>query len=150
MTSRESSFIQRLIRSRFLIVINLLVIIFLGMSFGREMIRSRLIEADIANLQAQADELTQSTQDLLNLQTAMQTESFIEREARLKLGLKKPGETVVVIQEEGNGDTSMISDDPLDPLDLVIDDETPQEELANPLKWWYYFFDKTAFNTLVD
>lgn len=150
MTSSRSPLIQRLIRSRFFIVINLLVIIFLGMSLGREMIRSRSIEADIAHLQAQADELTQSTQDLLNLQTAMQTESFIEREARLKLGLKKPGETVVVIQDEARDDSSVISDDPLDPLDFVIDEQTPQEELANPLKWWYYFFDKIAFNTLVD
>lgn len=150
MSQHRSPFIQRLIRSRFLIVVNLLVIIFLGISFGREVVRSRSIASEISALQAQADELTMSNQEMLNLQTAMQTESFIEREARLKLGLKKPGETVVVIQQEGSEDLSQIPEDPLDPLDFVIDDATPQEELGNPLKWWYYFFDKMAFNTMVD
>ena len=65
---------QRLIRSRFLIVVNLSVIIFLGMSLGREWVRSRTIDAEIAALQAQTDDLVTTNQEMLNLQTAMQTE----------------------------------------------------------------------------
>ncbi|MFA4845166.1 MAG: septum formation initiator family protein [Patescibacteria group bacterium] len=153
--SARSSFIQRLIRWRFLIVVNVLVIIFFGMSFGREVVRSRSIDAEIAALQAQADALVVTNQEMLNLQTAMQTESFIEREARLKLGLKKPGETVVVIKDgksvavEGEGLT-----DSSDPLGYVINEQTDTasfsgEALVNPVKWWYYFFDKNIFNDLV-
>ena len=155
MTSPRSPFIQRLIRSRSLIVVNLLVIIFLGMSLGREVVRSRSIEADIAALQAQADDLVTSNQEMLNLQTAMQTESFIEREARLKLGLKKPGETVVVItDDESDAVIDEGSTDPTDPLGYVIDEETDEasfstQNLANPLKWWYYFFDRNIFTDLV-
>ncbi|MBI4437689.1 septum formation initiator family protein [Candidatus Uhrbacteria bacterium] len=149
-----SPFLQRLIRWRLLIVVNLLVILFLALTLGRELVRSRSIDAQIAALQAQADELSASTQEMLDLQTAMQTESFIEREARLKLGLKKPGETVVVIQE-GTEEPVSDSGDAADPLGLVIDEgEAPVNlraaRLPNPFKWWYYFFDKSLYLSLLD
>ncbi len=145
---------QRLIRSRFLIVVNLSVIIFLGMSLGREWVRSRTIDAEIAALQAQTDDLVTTNQEMLNLQTAMQTESFIEREARLKLGLKKLGETVVVIKDGQNDSLDEDTTNPTDPLGYVIDEQTDDtsfgaDNLANPLKWWYYFFDRNIFNDLV-
>jgi cell division protein FtsB len=143
-------------------VVNVLVITFLGLSLGREMIRSRAIDAEIEDLQAKADALTASNQEMLNLQTAMQTESFIEREARLKLGLKKPGEMVVVIQDEDKGLArgrataegeqmeTKGTEDPNDPLGYVIDRTEETTVVANPTKWWYYFFDKFAFNALVE
>ncbi len=153
MTSNRSPFIQRLIRSRYLIVVNVLVIIFLGLSLSREVIRSRAIDAEIADLQARADSLTVDTQAMLELQTAMQTESFIEREARLKLGLKKPGETVVVLRDEQD-QTLSAEEDSTDPLHYVIDPTTGESgqseaDIGNPTKWWYYFFDKSRFNELV-
>ena len=120
------------------------------MALSREVIRSRVIGAEIQALQGQADELAAQNMDLSELRTAMQTESYIEREARLKLGLKKPGETVVVIQEEnarGQVGTEGITD-LNDPLGYVISDDTQYEAVANTTKWWYYFFDKQAFNVL--
>lgn len=149
MPSPRGTFLGRLIRWRLLLVVNFLVIAFLGVSLSREVVRSRAIGAEIAQLQAQADELAAQNIDLSELRTAMQTESYIEREARLKLGLKKPGEKVVVVQdgqgtdmgEEQTGDAS-------DPLDLVLDDQDPHAAIANPTKWWYYFFDKNTFNAL--
>ncbi|MBI4592116.1 septum formation initiator family protein [Candidatus Uhrbacteria bacterium] len=152
MPSPRGTFVERLIRWRLLLVINLLVVVFLGVSLSREIIRTRAIGAEIELLQAQADELSARNIDLSELKTAMQTESYIEREARLKLGLKKPGETVVVIgedepasengEEQGMGNAS-------DPLGLVLDNQTTTP-VANPTRWWYYFFDKQAFNTLSD
>ncbi|MBI5794247.1 septum formation initiator family protein [Candidatus Uhrbacteria bacterium] len=153
--SNRSPFIQRLIRSRYLMVVNVLVILFLGMSLGRETVRSRAIDAQIADLQARADNLTKDNQAMLELQTAMQTESFIEREARLKLGLKKPGETVVVLRDDEQDQAQGEETDPTDPLHYVIDPSTGnpadgmQTDIGNPLKWWYYFFDKSTFNDLV-
>lgn len=156
MSQNNPPFIQRLIRWRFLIVVNLLIVIFLALSLGRNVVRSRAIDAEIDALQGQADELSTSNQEMLNLQTARQTESFIEREARLKLGLKKPGETVVVIQDTQSQNLSEESTaDPTDPLGYVIDESTGHvplsgNSLANPLKWWYYFFDKSTYDSLLD
>jgi len=146
----RGTFVQRLIRWRFLFIVNLLIIVFLAISLSREVIRTRAISAEIADLQAQADELAAQNIDLSQLKTAMQTESYIEREARLKLGLKKPGETVVVIQDDSQGVELVQGADGTDPLGLIANGESVSMSVANPTKWWYYFFDKNAFNTLSD
>lgn len=146
----RGTFVERLIRWRLLLAVNLLIIGFLGLSLSREVVRTRAISAEIAHLQVQADALAAQNIDLSELRTAMQTESYIEREARLKLGMKKPGETVVVVQDDAqmmaNGETV----DPNDPLGLVLDDASTPIAIANPTKWWYYFFDKNTFIALSD
>lgn len=147
MTSYRSSFISKLIQWRFLIVVNLLLVVFLGLTLGREFFRAREIQSEINKLQAQADVLASKNISLTELQTAMQTESFIEREARLKLGMKKPGEEVVVIQdgmeakEEKEEKEEREEKDVTDPLNLVLDNQS-KIQIANPTKWWYYFFNK--------
>jgi cell division protein FtsB len=52
------------------------------------------LNAQIALLQAQKDELAYTIQ-------YYQTDSFHERDARAKLGLQKPGESVVIIPHSG-------------------------------------------------
>lgn len=146
----KGTFVERLIRWRLLLVVNVLVIAFLGVSLSREIVRSRAIGSEIEMLQAQADSLLANNIDLSELKTAMQTESYIEREARLKLGMKKPGETVVVIQDEASLNAQEAGSDPNDPLDYVLEDEGTDVAVANPQKWWYYFFDKQAFNALAE
>ena len=153
MTSYRQSFILRLIRWRFLIVVNVVIIVFLGLTFGREYFRSREIQSEISKLQTQADTLAARNIALSELQTAIQTESFIEREARLKLGMKKPGEEVVVISgETGQGSAGQEDQegqkDKADPLDLVLDNQSELTRIANSTKWWYYFFDKKSFDLI--
>lgn len=148
MPSPKGTFIERLIRWRLLLVVNILVVVFLGFSLSREVVRSRVISAEIAQLQAQADKLAAQNIDLSELRTAMQTESYIEREARLKLGMKKPGETVVVVQEDMKTTTNLETVNLNDPLGFILDDASATVVIANPTKWWYYFFDKNAFNAL--
>lgn len=140
MPSPRGSFFERLIRWRLLLIVSFLVMVFLGFSLSREVVRSRAIGAEIAQLQAQADDLAAQNIDLSELRTAMQTESYIEREARLKLGMKKSGETVVVVQEDGISASGQEPGDASDPFNLVLDDQETTVVVANPTKWWYYFF----------
>ncbi len=147
----KSSFVGRLIRWRFLIVVNLFVVVFLGMSLGREVVRSTSITSEISSLQEEADSLVARNIKISELKTAMQTESYIEREARLKLGLKKPGEKVVVIQDEASALKDIASgSNPSDPLGYVIQESDTDGAVANPTKWWYYFFDKNSFKNISD
>lgn len=153
MPSERSTFLQRLIKWKFLIVINGLLILFVGVTLGREFFRTQEIQQDIDALQTQANALASRNIALSELQTAVQTESFIEREARLKLGMKKSGEEVVVIQEAGEaGGSSQEAGDGTtnenDPLNFVLEKQESQTRVANASKWWYYFFDKTAYKKL--
>lgn len=151
MSLSRLSFFQRLIHWRFFVLANIIVIALLGMAFGREIVRSRAIDADISNLQNRIDTLSSRNFELAQLQNALGTESFIEREARLKLGLKKPGESVIVIQDDFQERESLIQNGDLnDPLDLVIDEGVEAGSLDNPTKWWLYFFDKQVFIKISD
>lgn len=151
MSLSRSSFFHRLIHWRFLILVNIIVIAFLGMAFGRELVRSRAIDSEINEMQTRVDALLARNYELAQLQNALGTESFIEREARLKLGLKKPGESVVVIQDDSSSsENADLGSDPNDPFNLVLDEDASQSPLANPTKWWLYFFDKQAFKKISD
>lgn len=151
MPQSRVTFVQRLVRWRFLFIVNLLVIGFFGLTIGREFLRTHEIQKEIQYLQTESDELFARNVSLSELQTAVQTESFIEREARLKLGMKKVGEQVVVIQEQTNEQQKNLSDasiESTDPLNYVLTNEEVETVFANATKWWYYFFHKTAYNKL--
>jgi len=137
---------RRLIEFRLLFLVNAIILIALGISFGREWVRNRDIEQEISRLQSEAEALQARNLKIADLNTAFQTESFIEREARLKLGMKKPGENVVVIRDVGEGEPVAATDsseqsvvEAADPRTLLaLEDNATQ--LANPSKWWHYFF----------
>ncbi len=145
----RGTFVERLLSWRFLFVVNFIIIVFLSLSLGKEVMRNNTIQSEISALQVQAAELADDNSNISALQSALESESYIEREARLKLGMKKPGENVVVIQD---GDSVVTGRgtvvDSSDPLGLVISDSSTDIALANPTKWWYYFFNKQAFDQI--
>ena len=153
MAKSRIPFFKRFVSFRYLFVINGIIIVLLSLSLGREVIRNVDIQNDIDSLQTQSQDLAARNLYLQELQTAMQTESFIEREARLKLGLKMPGESVVVIQdkeqpvvdEDGNTATSTLEE----AIQKIEEQAIEYEQLANPLKWWYYFFNNNRFQQIV-
>ena len=142
--STPRSFSQ-LFRTRWFYLVNILLIVVVGFSFGREMIRSRDIAKQIQSLQNQSQALQTQHLAIKDLKNAVQTESFVEREARLKLGLKKPGESLVILKNEQTKNTSESTKN-----DESLNGETKtleQKTLANSTKWWYYFFNKQAYRT---
>jgi cell division protein FtsB len=148
---------KRFLRFRWLLLINLVLVAVLGMSLGREYMRSRDIQTQIDELTAQAEALQAHNLELTELATAFQTESYLEREARLKLGLKKPGETVVIVQEEqgrsistndqGKQNASEVPSS--DPRAALTQEQGALMALANPWKWWYYFFDQSRYQQML-
>lgn len=148
---------KRFLRFRWLLLINLVLVVFLGMSLGREYMRSRDIQTQIDELTAQAEALQAHNLELTELATAFQTESYLEREARLKLGLKKPGETVVIVQEEqgravseNDQEKANPSEEPSsDPRAALTEEQDALLALANPWKWWYYFFDQPRYQQIL-
>ncbi len=147
--ARNDPFLRRLFQWRLFFVVNVLLILFLGVTFGRDILKTHEIQKEINDLQTQAGSLQAKNLSISELQTAIQTESYIEREARLKLGMKKPGEQVVVFTStpEPEPTESDSLENPSDPLNLVIDQEEPVK-VKNPTKWWYYFFNQPVFEEL--
>jgi cell division protein FtsB len=117
---------RRLLRSRLMISINLLLIGFVGWSLFREVNQGSRVSAEYADLQKQISSLEKQNQDYSGVISKLGTSGFVEREARIKLGYQKPGEQVLMLKDAASSVAP--------PSD--IDDAS----LSNPQKWWRYFF----------
>ncbi len=139
---------QKVLHWKFFFIVNIIIAIFIAGTLSREMLQKQETDKDIAYLQEQSNELVARNISLSEIQTAIQTESFIEREARLKLGMKKPGESVVVIKKNETDDNINELTEGNDPLNLIIDETDTFSVVSNTSKWWYYFFNKKAFEKI--
>ena len=109
-------------RSRLFVVIGGIALIFIVFSATRELYNNYLLRKEIKNLEDQATKLESRRLELLDVAQKIQTGEYLEEEARLKLGLQKPGEKVVVINNDKN-----------------VPEKERTESRTNPQLWWDYF-----------
>jgi len=110
--------------SRWFIILSLVLIVLLLLSYNREMQRQKKINEKILELRNEALTLEQSNFKLARMLNYVQSEEFVELEARKNLNYKKPGEKVIVITENNNNE----------------DGAKKAEQLSNWEKWMHYFF----------
>jgi cell division protein FtsB len=107
-----------------------------GGAFVRETVRARQIDSEIAALRDEAERLRVRNFEISALESSLSSGEFLEREARMKLGLQKAGEQAVVVRA---AETHAV--------------EAPQGPSAaawsNPKKWWTSFTDPEAFKDYV-
>jgi len=129
-TQRDNaSWWRRLLRSRLMLSVNLLLIGFVGWSLAREVTQGNEVSADLSNLKKQIAGLETQNNGYADTISKLGTPGFVEREARTKLGYQMPGEQVLMLQDAAApADASATS---------LVDDSS----LSNPQKWWRYFFN---------
>ena len=113
-----------------LIIVGLLLVAVVAFNLVKETINRYRIDRQVNDLNNQIKDLQQQNSELNNLISSWSGSNQLEKEARLKQGLQKPGERVVLILRQ-NTSTSSGSN-----LELL----TPAAEPSNPQKWWRYFF----------
>lgn len=148
MHKTSSHSFTRLFHARWFYIVNVLLILVVGFSFAREMIHSRDIAKQIQSLQKQSQSLQTQHLAIGDLKSAVQTESYAEREARLKLGLKKPGESLIILRNEQTKTATSAESEKGQRALEVLQSNVTQKPLANSSKWWYYFFNKQAYRDL--
>ena len=129
MTRRDTkAILPDLIFSKFFLVfcVFLFLVILFGLAKGT--IKNYKVDTEIENLQDEINNLERQNQELGQLIDYLKSDAFVEQEAKLKFGYKKSGETLVVIPNQEVQETA----DAIIPI---------PEELANPYKWWLYFFN---------
>ncbi len=132
MRTRPTSFARRFWNARTLVVFGGIGVFTVGSGLIGLSVRNRSIDADIARLQGQAQTLETRNVELVELLKRFETSGFLEREARLKLNLQKPGETVVVV-ERGNAATASSTPSAAE-----------RTRIGNAERWWRYFFDPAS------
>lgn len=98
------------------------------------------VSLEVKKLQEEARQLEEETQHLSERIAYFQTPDYVELEVKERLNLRKPNESVAIIQADRFRET---------PMEISKGDEkltknmyeAPQQELSNPTRWWKMFFD---------
>lgn len=125
-TARESAW-ERFVHARVVHLVIAALLLAVVVSFGREVARRYAISRELSGLRAQAEELQKQKSQLSDMIDYFRSPLFQEQEARTKLGLAKPGESVVIVPLTDDNQTEKVQ-------------QEPQQTISNPLKWWLYFF----------
>lgn len=143
MPAPKKHFLRRILELRLFLVINLFILCFLTLSFGSEFFRDYQIQRDIDALQAEAEALEARNLEIAAYNSELQTEGFLESEARLRLGYAEPGEQLVVVvdQEASAAEQNEYYSEIITHNTELVD----FEDVSNPQRWYYYFFDHQEF-----
>ena len=79
---------------------------------------------------------------MADLMDYFKKESYLEKEARLKLNLRKPGEKVVIISDDQSQDIDINQESIQENIDSNSSniDSLQQKQESNFWKWWEHFF----------
>jgi cell division protein FtsB len=114
-----------LVNPRTFAIIALVFLLLIFLPLAKNYSRKRLVEQEIAGIQKEIDDFEAKNRDLKEMIDYLQSDQSLEEQARLNMGLKRPGEIVAVIQEDTA--VNAISSP-------VLVDDSP-----NWQKWWRYF-----------
>jgi cell division protein FtsB len=112
--------------------LGIIVLSFLIFCFGKKFLEIKDINQEIKSSEDQIAQLQAKSNDLNGLINFLNTDAFLEQEARLKFNLQKPGESVVIIPPSGVNQKNI--------EDKSSEGEGGNNNLSNPKKWWNYFF----------
>jgi cell division protein FtsB len=116
-----------LIFSKFFVIFCLFVFLFILFGLAKGTIRSHKVSAEVVQLQTEINRLENQNQDFEQLVKYLNTDTFIEQEAKLKLGLKKENENLIIIPDSE--------------IPTKGDIAANVKDKSNPEKWWAYFFN---------
>lgn len=117
------------------LLLNVGILVFVAWGFSGEYVRDRKLQEEIDSLQMVAEELERSNLELVDARRRFSGKGQLEREARLKMNLMKPGEQVVVIKDplvSGAIEAKRSGSAP--------DVRDPKFRSSNIRKWMEYFF----------
>ena len=104
------------------------VLVFILVALGRESYRFFEINQEIRNLENNIEKTRKENEELIKMKEYFNSKDFLEKEARLKLNVLKPGEKLIIVKHPEN-----------------LEEENKNEEakkVSNVNLWWQYFFNK--------
>lgn len=108
-------------------IIALIFLLLILLPLAKNYSRKRLIEREIAEITQEINEFELKNTELKEMISYLKSDQSLEERARLNMGMRQPGESVIVIQ----GDF----------LDLIEIEKERPDPLPNWKKWRQHFFN---------
>jgi hypothetical protein len=132
--SKKSKLVS-LLTSRGVIVVEVLLIAFFVVGITKEVVRRLALRKEINQLEQHITELEAQNRSLGDYVASINTESFQEREARKRLNLQLPGESLLILPETRTLSVNSASD---------TSPSNPIRANSNISRWWKYFFSSNS------
>lgn len=118
-------------------------VVITGLSAARELYRQNQVKAEVTTLQDRVAQLEARKTTVSQLLERLQTPDMIDREARLRLNMQRPGERVYIMRGE---EWERLSNDPTPDAPTLYQDHPVEVRRSNPERWFRFFFvhDPTA------
>ena len=113
----------------------LALLLSLSWSFGNRYLKSREARQEIEDLQAEVEFLASRRDDLRRLIDYLDSDQYIDEQARKHLNYRKEGETLVVVND-GSLPVRAQSGEPV----FRLPDGEEEKPERNPAKWFRHFF----------
>lgn len=130
---KKDKFLKRFLSSKIFFILGIVILGFLLLALLNKFFESREIDREIKESEQEIARLEDKNSELGELLNYLNTDDFLEEEARLKFNMQKPGESVMVVP--GGGESEPNKKD----LAALTDEEKFR---SNPAKWWDYFFSQ--------
>lgn len=114
------------------IIAGVVLVLLTGSSYIRAVVQRSEIQTEIDRLKAEKEKYEANNSDLSGLLDYFASESYKEREMRLKLNMQKPGEKVVILSHPEEAEVRDAASKPSENTYFF----------SNIAKWKEYFFGK--------
>lgn len=139
---KNKTFLARILfNSKTFTLLGLIVIILISIPLARKVSQRYRIDQEIKELENEIAELENKNIDLSELAKYLESDQFVEEQARIQFGLKKEGEEVAVVKTDQitEGSESEVADSIFNKINM--NDNKSDKQANNLIRWWRYFFN---------
>lgn len=139
---RRNNYFEKIIfNQKFLTLLGLAAVILIGFPLAKNKLKQYRINQEISGLKEEIAALDNKNADLKNFVAYLESDQFAEEQARLNLGLKKPGEELTVIKPAAGQARSGAASSAAPIFNIPgLEKPKPAAKQSNPRKWLNYFF----------
>jgi len=131
--------IKKILSSKAFLFFLLLAVIWIGLVSIKAYYKKYQLDQEIASLKKEIGKLDKQNDELNQLTKYFNNQSFLEKEAKDKLNLKKEGESVVMVPEAAISQELPVEN----ATKPILGGGQPEEVIENNLiKWWKYLFGR--------
>jgi cell division protein FtsB len=124
-------------------IIGLVIIVLISIPLAKNVSKLYKVNQEVDNFKIEIKNLGSKNSQLNNLISYLESDQYIENEARLNLNLKKPGETVYAINNKDEEENASTKNSNIDSIQTSPSlDMNNSHEVTNLSRWINYFFNK--------